>query len=152
MDDRNGARRRYATTGDRVGKALAAGSVLGGLLILMLVIAAGQRSLPALLAGWGVGTLFAAIALVAVGGPVWLLLHALGLRRGRYAAMVTGLLGLGLFLGAQGSGGAMFSLAPIDSQGWLLGLMFKLAQSAAVALISAGIGLAMWRIAYRPRS
>ncbi|MGN7998234.1 hypothetical protein [Sphingomonas sp. 22176] len=150
MQHDSGAGRHLETSGARLGKALAAGSGLGGLLILMLLIAAGQRAPLALLAGWAVGTLFASMALAAVGGPIWLLLHAIGLRRGRYAAAVTGLLGLGLFVGAQ-SGSVMFSLAPIDTRSWLLGLAFKLAQAAAVTLLAGGIGLAMWRIAYRPR-
>lgn len=150
MHDDRGAGRHLETSGRQIAKALATGSALGGLLILMLLIAAGQRSPLALLAGWAIGTLFAALALAAVGGPIWLLLHAIGLRRGRYAAAVTGLLGLGLFVGAQ-SGGGMFSLAPIDTRSWLLGLAFKLAQATAVTLLAGGIGVAMWRIAYRPR-
>ncbi|OAN66098.1 hypothetical protein [Sphingomonas sp. TDK1] len=149
MYDKNGAGRHYATSAAGIGKALVAGSGLSGLLILLLLIAAGQRAPMALLAGWAIGTLLAGIALAAVGGPIWLLLHAIELRRGRYAAAVTGLLGLGLFVGAQ-NGGGMFSLAPIDTRSWLLGLAFKLAQAAAVTLLAGGIGLAMWRIAYRP--
>ncbi|WP_084583830.1 hypothetical protein [Sphingomonas azotifigens] len=149
MHDATGAERHFETNGARLGKALATGSGLGGLLILMLLIAAGQRAPLALLAGWAVGTLLAGMALAAVGGPIWLVVHAIGLRRGRYAALVTGLLGLGLFAGAQ-SGVGMFSLAPIDTRSWLLGLAFKLAQAVAVTLLAAGIGLAMWRIAYRP--
>lgn len=148
MHEATGARRHFETSGPQIGKALATGSGLGGLLILMVLIAAGQRAPLALLAAWVVGTPFAAMALAAVGGPIWLLLHAADLRRGRYAALVTGALGLGLFVGAQGGGG-MLSLAPIDTRGWLLGLVFKLGQAAAVTLLAAGIGLAMWRIAYR---
>ncbi|MET3725236.1 hypothetical protein [Sphingomonas trueperi] len=149
MHDGSGAGGQLGTNGKQIAKALAAGSTLGGLLILLLLIAAGQRAPLALLAGWAVGTLFAGLALAAVGGPIWLLLHAIGLRRGRYAAAVTGLLGLGLFVGAQ-SGEGMFSLAPIDTRSWLLGLAFKLAQAAAVTLLAGGIGFGMWRIAYRP--
>jgi ABC-type multidrug transport system permease subunit len=151
MQHDSGARRHFETSGRQIAAALVTGSGLGGLLILMLLISAGQRAPLALVGGWAVGTLFAGLALAAVGGPIWLLLHAIGLRRGRYAAAVTGLLGLGLFAGGQG-GGAMFSLAPIDTRSWLLGLAFKLAQAAAVTLLAGGIGLAMWRIAYRPSS
>ncbi len=150
MHETTGARRHHATSAERVGKAVAVGSGLGGLLVLMLLIASGQRAPLGLLVGWMVGTLFAGIALSAVAGPIWLLLHAAGLRRGRYAALITGLLGLGLFLGAQGGGSAMFSLAPVDTRSWLFAIAFRFAQAAAVALLAAGIGLAMWRIAYRP--
>lgn len=144
-----GATRDYETSSDRIGKAFGAGSVLGGLLILMLLIAAGQHMPLALLAGWGIGTLFAGIALAAIGGPIWLVLHALGFRRGLHAALVTGTLGLGLYVGAQSYGAGLLTIAPIDTRSWLLGLAFKAAQAAAVALLAAGIGLAMWRIAYR---
>lgn len=150
MDRQNGAARGYETSIGQLGKALGIGSLLGGLLVLMLLIAAGQRTAVALLAGLVIGTLFVAIALTAVGGPIWLILHALGLRRGRYAALVTGLLGLGLYAGAQGYGASLFTIAPIDTRGWLLGLALKAGQAAAVAAIAAGIGLAMWRVAYRP--
>lgn len=150
MQGRQDKERDYRTSIDRLGKALAIGAGLGGLLVLLLLIAAGQRTASALLAGLVLGCLFVAIALVAVGGPIWLILHALGLRGGRHAALVTGLLGLGLYAGAQGYGAAMFTIAPIDTRGWLLGLAFKAAQGSAVALLAAGIGLAMWRVAYRP--
>lgn len=150
MDRQNGAARGYETSIGRLGKALGIGSLLGGLLVLMLLIAAGQRTAGALLAGLMIGTLFVAIALTAVGGPIWLILHALGLRHGRYAALVTGLLGLGLYAGAQGYGASLFTIAPIDTRGWLLGLALRAGQAAAVAAIAAGIGLAMWRVAYRP--
>ncbi|NLS27513.1 hypothetical protein S2M10_25090 [Sphingomonas sp. S2M10] len=145
----SGAARGYETSIGRLGKALAIGSVLGGLLVLLLLIGAGQRSVAVLFAGLGLGSLFVAIALVAVGGPVWLFLHALGLRRGRYAALVTGLLGLGLYAGVQGYGAGVPTIAPIDTRGWLVGLALKAGQTLVVASIAAGIGLAMWRIAYR---
>ncbi|WP_010545114.1 hypothetical protein [Sphingomonas elodea] len=145
-----GATRDYRTSIDGVGKALGVGSALGGLLILMLLIGAGQRAAFALLSGVLLGAIFSGIALAAVGGPIWLVLHALGLRRGRHAALVTGLLGLGLYLGAQGYGTGLYTIAPIDTRSWLLGLALRAAQGLAVALLAAGIGLAMWRIAYRP--
>lgn len=147
MAQSNGA---AETSIDRIGRALAAGSGLGGLLILLLLIAAGQRSALGLASGLVLGTLFAGIALTAVGGPIWLVLHALGLRRGRHAALVTGLLGLGLYAGVRGYGTGLYTIAPIDTRSWLLGLALKSAQGIAVAGIAAGIGLAMWRIAYRP--
>lgn len=144
------ARPRYETSIDRLGRALAIGSGLGGLLILMLLVSAGQRGPLGLLAGLAIGTLFVAIALAAVGGPIWLVLHALGFRRGLHAGLVTGLLGLGLYAGAQGYGTALYTIAPIDTRSWLLGLAFKVAQGAIVALLAGGIGVAMWRVAYRP--
>lgn len=132
-----------------MGKAIAIGSVLGGLLILGLLLAGGQRAPLGLLAGGVLGTLFVAIALAAVGGPIWLVLHAAGLRRGFHAALVTGLLGLGLHAGAQSHGAGLFTIAPLDTRSWLLGLALRAGHSLAVALIASGIGLVMWRIAYR---
>lgn len=150
MHSDTGATRDYQTSMERIGKALAVGSTLGGMLVLMVLIAAGQRSAAALLSGLVLGCLFAGVALAAVGGPIWLILHALGLRRGRYAALVTGVLGLGLYAGAAGYRTRLFALAPLDLHGWLLGLLYAGAQALAVALFAAGIGLAMWRMAYRP--
>jgi hypothetical protein len=145
-----GAKRHYETSIDRLGTALGAGSLLGGVLIVLLLLSTGQHALAGLLAGFVVGAMFVAIALTAVAGPIWLVLHALGLRRGLHAALVTGLLALGLYAGAQGYGAGLFTIAPIDTRSWLLGLALKTVQSLVVALLAAGIGLAMWRIAYRP--
>lgn len=138
----------YQTTIDRAGRAIAAGSVLGGLLILALLLASGQRSPAGLLAGGMVGALCVAVALTAVAGPIWLALHACGFRRGCHAAWLIGLLGLGLFAGVQGHGTGLFTIAPIDTRSWLLGLAAKTALGIAVAAAAAGIGIVMWRIAY----
>jgi hypothetical protein len=143
--------RRYDTSIDRAGLALGAGSLLGGVLILGLLVAGGQHDPLALAAGLALGTIFSAIAITAVCGPLWLVMHVAGLRRARYAALVAGVTAMGIFTGAQTHGFGLFTLAPLDQRAWLLRWISAAATSLLIALIAAAIGLVMWRIAYRLR-
>lgn len=143
------AQRRYETSIDRVGIALGAGSALGGLLIVALVVAGGQYAPLPLVLSRLFGSLLSAVAMTAVAGPFWLVLHIAGLRRGRHAALVAGLTALGLFTGAQTYGYSALRLPALDTGTTLLRWTSVLATSALVAAIAAGIGVLMWRIAYR---
>ena len=126
----------YRTSIDRVGLALGSGAMLAGLVAAVLVALGGDRSARALLLALALGALFAALAIAAIAGPVWLTLHLAG-RRGPAAASGAGAaIGFLLMLGAQLGGGA---------EPW--------AQMIGAALLAAAlagvIALAMWRIAYR---
>ena len=79
--DHKRARRRT-----RVGLALAVGSGLGGALVVLLRLIAGERNPMFLTGSWLLGTVFVAIGITAVVGPLWLVLHVAGLRRARHAS------------------------------------------------------------------
>ena len=144
--------RRYDTTIDRAGLALGAGSALAGLVVLGLLLLGGQRDPLDLLRGWLIGSLFSAIAITAVGGPIWLVLHVAGLRRAWHAGLVGALIAMMLFTGAQTYGFGLLDMPSIDSRTWLFRWLSALATSALLAAFAAAIGAAMWRIAYRRHS
>lgn len=132
----------YVTSLDRAGLALAVGGALGGLVIAALVAAGGQVAAWALVGGWLLGGLFSMIAIVAVGGPVWLALHVAN-RRGPITAAATGAaLALLMLALAQAWGGDDATALP-----WRL--LGALTTSAVVAAAAAAIGWTMQRIAYR---
>ena len=149
MNERAVRTQRYDTTIDRAGLALGAGSALAGCVVLGLVLLGGQRDPVALLAGWLIGTLFSGIAITAVGGPLWLVMHVAGLRRARHAALVAALTAMAIFVGAQTYGFGLFDPPSMDGRIWLFRWLSAVASSAVLGLISAAIGMLMWRIAYR---
>jgi hypothetical protein len=146
-----GAPRIYETTIDRAGLSLGAGSAFAGIIVVALVLLGGQRDLIALASAWAIGCLFSAIALTAVGGPLWLVMHVAGLRRARHAAMVGAATAMAIFVGAQTYGFGVFEMPVMDSRTWLYRWISALASSAVLASVAAAIALLMWRIAYRPR-
>ncbi|MDV3459166.1 hypothetical protein RZN05_19370 [Sphingomonas sp. HF-S4] len=141
--------RRYETSIDRAGLALGAGSGLAGLLILVLLLSGGQREPLSLLAGWLIGSVFSALAITTVGGPIWLALHIAGLRRVWHAAAVGSVTAMLIFVGAQTYGFGLFGLPALDSRTLLFRWLSALATSALLAGLAAAIAAAMWRIAYR---
>lgn len=142
--------RSYETTLDRAGLALATGGVLGGLVVLLLVLAGGQRDPATLLAAWGLGALFVTLGIAAVAAPLWFALHLAGLRRARHAAALGALLAMILFVAGQTYGFGLFDAPPSDGRTALFRWLSAIATSALVAIAAAGIGAAMWRVAYRP--
>jgi hypothetical protein len=141
--------RRYDTSIDRAGLALGVGSALAGLIVLALVLLGGQRDPLSLLTGWLLGGVFSGLAITAVGGPIWLVMHVAGLRRAWYAALVGALTAMLIFVGAQTYGFGLFAMPAIDERTWLFRWLSALASSALLAIIAAGIAAIMWRIAYR---
>ena len=139
----------YDATLDRVGLALAVGSGLGGTLVVALRLIAGERNPMFLTGSWLLGTVFVAIGITAVVGPLWLVLHVAGLRRARHAAMVGALSALAIFVGAQTWGFGMFDMPVMDNRTWIYVWLSALATSAVLAVMAALIGVVMWRIAYR---
>ncbi|WP_010185376.1 hypothetical protein [Sphingomonas sp. PAMC 26605] len=134
---------------DRAGLALGAGGVVGGLFAALLVtVGSGFDPFPMLI-GFIVGAVITAMAVVAIGGPVWLLCHALD-RRGPWSAVSVGALaGFALFLGGQTYGFGIFAMPPGDAPGLLYRWISAIATSLVLALVSALIGWTMWRVAYR---
>ncbi|RYD50512.1 MAG: hypothetical protein EOP60_11490 [Sphingomonadales bacterium] len=144
------APRRYESSIDRAGIALGTGSVLAGGIVLGLLLLGGQRDPLALASGWIIGSVFAGIAITAVGGPLWLVMHVAGLRRARHAALVGAVTAMAIFVGAQTYGFGLFEKPPMDSSAWIYRWLSALASSAVLAAIAACIGAVMWRVAYRP--
>lgn len=144
-----GAGHRYQASLDRAGQAVGAGGVVGGLVAVLLVtIGSGLDPLPMLL-GFAIGAVVTAVAAMAVGGPAWLVCHMLGWRGPWSAAIVGALAGLALFLGGQTYGFGAFAMPVSDAQTLLYRWVSALATSLVLAMVAAGIGWTMWRVAYR---
>ncbi len=142
--------RTYETTLDRAGLALATGGILGGLTVLALVVAAGQRDPLSLAAAWILGTVFTTLGITAVAGPLWLILHLAGYRRAWHAAALGALVTMIIFVAGQTYGFGLFNAPVTDGRTLLFRWLSALATSALVAIVSALIATAMWRVAYRP--
>ena len=142
--------RRYETTLDRVGFALATGGALGGVLVLLLVLAGGQVGAMSLLAAWALGALFVTLGIAAVAAPLWLGFHVMGWRKPWHAAALGAALAMIMFVAAQTHGFGLFDAPPGDGRTALFRWLSATATSALIALAAAGIALAMWRVAYRP--
>ena len=141
--------RRYDTTLDRAGLALGTGSALAGAVVLILLLLGGQREPLNLLGGWLLGGLFSGLAITAVGGPVWLVMHVAGWRRAWHAALVGALIAMVIFVGAQTYGFGMFHMPEMDGRTLLFRWLSAAASSVLLAGLAAGIAAVMWRIAYR---
>ncbi|HEY0624544.1 hypothetical protein [Sphingomonas sp.] len=142
--------RRYETTLDRAGFALAIGGALGGVLVLLLVLAGGQADAAALLAAWALGALFVTLGIAAVAAPLWLGFHVMGWRTPWHAAALGALLALVVFVAGQTHGFGLLDVPSADGRTTLFRWLSATATSALIALAAAGIALAMWRVAYRP--
>ena len=140
---------RYETTIDRVGLALGVGSAIGGTVALGLTLLGPQRDAVSLVMAWMLGALFVGIGITAVAGPLWLVMHVAGLRRARHAALVGAVTALALFIGAQTYGFGLIDVPVIDSRTWMFHWISAIATSAILGVIAAGMGVVMWRIAYR---
>ena len=142
---------RYETSIDRAGLALGAGSLMLGLATLLLLLPDGQYGAQSLALGFVLGTLIGALALIAVAGPLWLVLHVAGLRGPVTAALAGSVLTLILFIGAQTHGFRLFDAAAPAGDAALFRWVSALLTAGLLGIVAAGIALAMWRIAYHRR-
>ena len=140
---------RYETSIDRVGLAIGAGGAMGGAIGMVLMAAAGTHNAGALLAGLLIGSLMTALSITALAAIPWALLHAAGRRGPVAAAMLGAIIGFVLFLGGQTYGYGIFALPAMDARTLLYRWASGLLTSLVMALIAAGIAVAMWRVAYR---
>ncbi|MBB5711724.1 hypothetical protein [Sphingomonas xinjiangensis] len=145
-----GAPRRYGTSIDRAGLALGAGALMLGLLTMLLLLPGGHGA-QALALGLVLGTLFGALALTVLAGPLWLVLHVAGIRGPVAAALAGIVLALALFVAAQTRGFGLFDAQPLASDVALFRWVGALLTAGLIAILASGIALAMWRIAYRRR-
>ena len=144
-----GRRYGYQASPDRAGFALAAGAGVGGMFAAVLVVLGSGLAPLEIVVGFLVGTVVTAIAAVALGGPIWLVCHAFGLRGPGVATSVGGLAGFALFLGGQTYGFGLFDMPPTDSATLAFRWLSGVATSVILATVSALIGWTMWRVAYR---
>src|SRR5690606_25919340 len=125
----------YDTTLDRAGLALALGGALGGIVIFLLVVAAGQRDAASLVAAWVLGTIFSALGIAGAGGPLWLVLHLAGYRRAWHAAALGAGISLILFVGAQTYGFGFLAAPDSDLRTALFRWISALGTSALLAIV-----------------
>ena len=144
-----GAVRTYEASLDRAGLALGAGGLVGGVFAAVLVSVGSGLAPLQLLVGFVVGAVITTMAAVAIGGPVWLLCHAFGLRGPVMAVTVGALAGFALFLGGQTYGFGLFDMPVTDTQTLLFRWISAVATSLILAVVAALIGGTMWRVAYR---
>lgn len=135
---------RYTITPDRAGHALAAGGLAIGMATVMLLVAGGAREAASLAIAAMLGSFLGLIAIVAVGGPVWLACHALGRVGPRSAASA----GFAIALLLAGFAQALSPADETAGAAWARGVT-AVASSLGIALIGAGVAVLMWRIAYR---
>lgn len=150
MNERvRGVTHRHETTLDRVGMALATGGALGGLVVLLLTVAGGQRDLLALVATWLLGAVAATLGCAALGGPLWLALHRAGYRRAWHAGALGAGIAMFLFVAGQTHGFGLLAPSSADAGTLLFRWISALATSVLIALVAGSIALTMWRVAYR---
>jgi len=138
---------RYETTIDRVGLAIAAGGLMGGLIAAAMMAFAGS-SVGSLALAVLVGTIMTALGITALAALPWALLHATGRRGPTTAALLGGAIGFVVFLGGQ-TWGYGFGMPPMDMTTLVYRWASGIATSLVTAAMAAGIAVVMWRVAYR---
>jgi hypothetical protein len=146
MIDGDVCKRPYRLSVDRLGLAIALGGLSCGMLAALLVALGGQDGVRALIGALLIGTVFSALAIAAVGGPIWLAMHAVGWRGPGHAAAAGAVIGFVLFLFGQSD----VLVRALDAR--LTGWLRSLGSSLVLAAIAAAVALAMWRVAYRRES
>lgn len=143
-------RRVYETTIDRIGLALGAAGLIGGIVAGALVAASGRGSPAGLIVATMVGAMLSASSITALAGPVWVAMHAAGRRGPADAALVGALTGFIVSLLAQSFGLGLFDVA-VASDSRTLSFRWASAALTSVvfALLAGGTALTMWRVAYR---
>lgn len=144
------SRRQYYTTLDRAGLALGVGGILGGFVVLLLAAVDGDMSGAGLVTLWLIATLSMPFIIGAIAGPFWAALHFNGFRRSWHAAVLAGSLVMVVLVAGQTYGFGL-AQAPVSDGGTMFYRWISaLATSGLIAIVAAGIAVAMWRVAYRP--
>jgi hypothetical protein len=139
----------YETSIDRMGLAIGTGGLMGGAIATALMILAGPASVLALAAALVVGSILTALAITALAVVPWALLHLAGRRGPVSAALLGAAIGFLLFLGGQTYGYGAFTMPIMDAGTLTYRWVSAALTSAVMAAIAAGVGVAMWRVAYR---
>ncbi|WP_375397952.1 hypothetical protein [uncultured Sphingomonas sp.] len=139
----------YETSIDRAGLAIGAGGLICGAIATILAVAAGQADGAVLATTFLGGGMIAAAGITALAALPWALLHGAGRRGPGHAAALGGAIGFVLFLAGQTHGFGLLAPPGIDARAALFRWASAIATSVALAAMAAGIGVAMWRVAYR---
>ena len=142
-------RRRYETTLDRVGLAIAAGGLMGGTIAMLMMAFGGALGLATLAMALLVGSLLTALAITALAAFPWMLLHAAGRRGPVSAALLGAAIGFVVFLGGQTWIFGFMEMPAMDARTLLFRWASGIATSLVMAAMSAAIAVVMWRVAYR---
>jgi hypothetical protein len=140
---------RHETSLDRAGLAIATGGIIGGAIAAGLTAIGASAGPIGLVTAFVLGSLVSALAITAVGVPVWIFMHFSGRRRAGYAAIVGAATGFSVFVFAQTYGFGLFYAPPSDLQTLLFRWASAAATSVLLAAIAGVIGIVMWRVAYR---
>ena len=139
----------YETSLDRAGWAIATGGLIGGTIAVILLARAGESGVAALVSALLTGAALTALGITALGVLPWTVLH-IGGRRGPVSAAALGAaIGFLLFLAGQTYGYGLFGGPEMDGATLLTRWLSAIATSLVIALLAAGIAVAMWRVAYR---
>ena len=142
-------RRRYETSLDRVGLAIAVGGLMGGVIAVLMMVFGGAYAIGTLAMTLMIGTVLTALAITALAAFPWILLHAIG-RRGPVAAASLGAaIGFVVFLGGQTWLYGLVGMPAMDARTLLFRWASGIATSLVMAAMTAGIAVVMWRVAYR---
>ena len=142
-------RRRYETTLDRVGLAIAAGGLMGGAIAALMMAFGGALGVGTLAMALVMGALLTALAITALAAFPWMLLHAAGRRGPVSAALLGAAIGFVVFLGGQTWLFGIIEMPAMDARTLLFRWASGIATSLVMAAMSAGIAVVMWRVAYR---
>ena len=149
MSQYGAQRRHYETTLDRVGLALGAGGLMGGIIVSLLMLFAGSAGVGSVALALVVGSLLTALAITALAAIPWALLHASGRNGPIAAALLGGAIGFVLFLGGQTWGYGLFAMPAMDARALFFRWASGVATSLVMAAMAAAIAVVMWRVAYR---
>ena len=142
-------RRRYETTLDRVGLAIAVGGLMGGAIAMLMMAFGGALGVGTLAMALVMGALLTALAITALAAFPWMLLHAAGRRGPVSAALLGAAIGFVVFLGGQTWIFGLMEIPAMDARTLLFRWASGIATSLVMAAMSAGIAVVMWRVAYR---
>jgi hypothetical protein len=142
-------RRRYETTLDRVGLAIAVGGLMGGAIAMLMMAFGGALGVGTLAMALVMGALLTALAITALAAFPWMLLHAAGRRGPVSAALLGAAIGFVVFLGGQTWLFGIIEMPAMDARTLLFRWASGIATSLVMAAMSAGIAVVMWRVAYR---
>lgn len=139
---------RYHTSVDRLGAGIATGGLLCGVMAAVLWVLGGGSSVAGLIGTLAFGWLAGAMAITALGGPVWMALHISGRRGPGHALLLGAVIGFLVVLIAQTHGLGLGEEPPADRITMVLRWASAIATSLLCALAGGAVALVTWRAAY----